>query len=257
MKNRNLSFNFCLPLILLLLSCGKKTDINGKVVDPIGNGMQGVSVMIENSSFKSVTDENGNYSIDYAPGSFKLIYSKSGYTTHELELNLSTKVNYPADSVVMYPIPENEGIYFLDGNRLVSLCELQVKEREWSQSWPLRNFSIFYIDNLDKISKNNEINEGQVIFIDTYPQSIKLARLSNNGYVQSYSYSFSDTKYDYNGILNDKSERFGEEKILLRSAQVKPGIYAWVQVGQTFSGYTRPISNKLAFAFKVVPITEN
>ncbi|MDZ7821596.1 MAG: carboxypeptidase-like regulatory domain-containing protein [Candidatus Marinimicrobia bacterium] len=217
-----------------------------------GKGLQDVSVVIEKTSYKSITDKNGNYSIDYAPGNFKLIYSKSGYTTEELELNLSTKDYYPADSILMYPIPKNKGIYYLDGNSLVSLYELKLKEREWKEYPKITIYS--YIDNLPTDLKKYEINEKHITFIDTYPHFIKLAKVRREGIhgkIQHYSYYWSDVKYMYNGLVKYETKSVGKEKLLLKSAKLTPGIYAWVSVFENFYGNIHIKNDGTAFIFVV------
>jgi len=246
--------------LLLIASCGNKSRVTGKVLDKAGKGIDSVMVLIEKSNFKTITDKQGNYSIDYAPGTFKIIYSKTGYTTHELELNLSNKTKYPAETVELYPIPKNKGIYLFEGNKLIPLKETYVKERtgrDPNQDWG--NYSLYQINNLNKIVKETKIKAGTIKFIDTNPEAIKVACLQTSGdigIIQYYTYNWSNPKYKYNGLINDNKKRVGKEKLLIRSVQVKPGTYAWVQVGKTFDGRYRPIGNKKCFVFNIVPSEE-
>ena len=70
-------------LLVLVSGCSKK-DIEGVIKDPFGNGVAGVSVQILKTQFKTVTDRDGRYSLDYVPGTFTIRYLKDGYTTHRL-----------------------------------------------------------------------------------------------------------------------------------------------------------------------------
>ncbi len=85
--------------------------IKGKVVDPAGNGLVGVIVRIENSSYKTVTEKDGTYLIDYTPGSFNVRFTKDGYTVGSIELNLYSKDLFPAEAIILYPIYPKDKIY--------------------------------------------------------------------------------------------------------------------------------------------------
>ena len=59
-------YSLILLLSLFLFSCSKYKE--GEVRDNFGKPVNGVMVSIENSNFKSFTDPNGNYKLDYVPG---------------------------------------------------------------------------------------------------------------------------------------------------------------------------------------------
>ena len=244
------SLLFLLSLVIIgfsMLSCGNQYKIIGQVIAPDSTGVEGVTIKVDNSTFSAVTDNKGKYSIDYAPGSFKLIFSKNGHTTHTIDLNITAKTIFPAETVMIYPIPEKKGIYYLDGNQLIEIKASAVREREWTR-YP-KNYSQYYIVGDRKNTQS--IRPGILHFIDTNTNRLILARLNDN-LIQSFSYSWGDWEYGYDGFFKDKSEdNIGKENIKLRTVEVKPGYYAWVEVVETFSGKIRPDKNKRSFPFCV------
>lgn len=65
-----------------LLGCGKNeedSNIMGKVINVFGDPLGGVHVSIENSEFTSITGQDGMYSLDYVPGTIKIVYTKEGF----------------------------------------------------------------------------------------------------------------------------------------------------------------------------------
>ncbi len=103
---------FALLAILLPFTIGcERKDIQGLVRDPFGNGLDSVSVQVLKSAFISTTNKKGAYASDYVPGTFMLKFSKPGYTTMHLELAIQQKMRFPAELVVMYPIPPEAGFY--------------------------------------------------------------------------------------------------------------------------------------------------
>ena len=68
-------------------SCSK--NLEGIVKDNFNNPVKHVLVKIENSNFKTLTDENGKYSLDYAAGSFNIHFSKENFVSTTLDLNIS------------------------------------------------------------------------------------------------------------------------------------------------------------------------
>ncbi|MDO9566449.1 MAG: carboxypeptidase-like regulatory domain-containing protein [Candidatus Desulfaltia sp.] len=234
--------------------CGKK-GVTGQVVDSGGNELKGVSVKIEKSTFSTLTDEEGKYLIDYAPGSFTIIFSKDDYTSHKLELNISNMALFPAETIMMYPIPKEKGIYFLDGNKLIALNPLQIQKIEFKHK--NKNYTQYYINRPD-IPKSFVVKSDIIQFIDTNLEPIRFARLrlkDTNWLIERYYYEWG-IKYDYNGFIEDKKQRIGEEQILLRSIKKEPGVYCLVGVYKgMMSEKIHPDTDKKAYPF-IVPVPE-
>jgi len=249
-------FGTLLLSMLLLTSCGKKAAITGKVVDITGEGLDSVTVAIEKSAFKTITDKQGNYSIEYAPGNFKLTYSKPSWTSHELELNLSTEMKYPAEIVELCPSPAKKGIYLLEGSKIVPLNEVLVEFNKIKQGTE-RDLVRYSINDLNKIDWKTKIKAGNLNFLDSYPEPMQVARLHDEGYwgnIQEYSYNWfrrGDVQFVYNGFTGDSYRKAGKANMLIRSIKAQQGIYVWIQVHKGFGGVNCPAAGTKAFLFKV------
>ena len=66
--------------------------ITGKIVNEKGEPLSGVSISIQGTSKGTVTDNNGNYSLNVAPNAV-LIVSYIGYTTQEVKVNNQNVIN--------------------------------------------------------------------------------------------------------------------------------------------------------------------
>jgi hypothetical protein len=69
---------------------------------------------LEGSRLRATTDKQGRYAINYAPGTFKLVFTKLGYARAELNLNIAGKIEFPAKTVHMDKLPSGSG-YFTFG----------------------------------------------------------------------------------------------------------------------------------------------
>ena len=105
-------FSFIL-LVLILLSCGKKVTVKGRVYNPIDNkGIEGVDVQLSRSKVgffsydgagskvieNTTTDQDGNYLIDYRHNnrSFRLFFSvdeEKYINTEPVQYNISQQNN--------------------------------------------------------------------------------------------------------------------------------------------------------------------
>lgn len=250
-----------IPFTLLLVittftfsGCGKK-GINGHIIDSAGIGLKGVSVDIEKSSFTTVTDDGGNYLIDYVPGNFTIVFSKNGYTTHKVELNISSKTLFPAESIMMYPIPEEEGLYFLEGNKLISLNPIRINK--YVSNTSKGKHIIYSVDvDISDLFKSFIPESGVIQFIDTSPEDERFARIEMEDLlIENYYYSWGDYEYVYNGFIKDDIRKIGEEQLILRSIKYDPGAYCIVGVTKRLSGIIHTDENKKAYPF-IVPIAK-
>ena len=58
-------------------------QLTGKVSDPAGDGLPGVSVKVKGTSQGTVTDGSGNYSINISSKNAVLVFSSIGYINKE------------------------------------------------------------------------------------------------------------------------------------------------------------------------------
>ena len=159
---------------LIFLSACSSQQIHGKVLDLFGKGIEGVSVTIGGSPFSARTDSSGECSIDYAPGVLHLRFSKLRYTTQALDLTLAQKADFPAEMIMLYPIPKNSGFYYLGSDHVVQLGATAVLHQgrtvamsavDWYRAGPV---------------SGPTIKAGRAVFIDTDPADQRLAKLAAN-----------------------------------------------------------------------------
>lgn len=84
-----------LALIGLIVSTTIAQNINvkGKVTDSNGTSLPGVSIIIEDATRGTVTDNDGNYNLSDVPAKGSLIFSFVGYLKNELTINNRTMIN--------------------------------------------------------------------------------------------------------------------------------------------------------------------
>src|SRR5215217_9592942 len=71
---------FSLVAILASIT-GFSQSIKGKITDEKnGSGLPGVSILIQGTNNGTVTDPDGNFSLNASDGSYKLVVSFIGYT---------------------------------------------------------------------------------------------------------------------------------------------------------------------------------
>lgn len=251
---------------VMLGGCETEKRIHGTVRDVFGAPLAGAEVGINDTAYRSVTDDSGSFSIDYAPGRFFLRIGKQGFTTHALEINISEKSDYPLGDIVLLPLPPDpDGAYLIDetAKRLVRLPNLAtVERREKSSGWMESDvsFSLRYRDDLveaqqrgDEVPSELYLSAGNFRFVGAALESHALLRIrSGEG---SLLHSFEIGPMGRKDIYLDAPEvvfdRVGTEQILLRSVQLKPGRYAWVPYGKTMMGVSMPIADKDVFPFCV------
>lgn len=94
-KYRNLTRYFYSLLLTMLVMTGayaQDVTVKGKVNDEQGQGLPGVSVLVKGTSTGTVTDIEGNYTVN-APGTATLVFSFIGYITQEIPLGNKTSLD--------------------------------------------------------------------------------------------------------------------------------------------------------------------
>lgn len=222
---------FLLFFATLFSGCGKNERIVGKVQDVFANPLADVTVKIQKSTFSAKTDNSGSYSLDYAPGSMKLIFSKTGYTTHILDLDIQQKSYFPAEIITLYPIPQENGLYYIDTEKkqLLKLEENGIVEEfksqyRWSMSW---NCRYFVFGSSKSVAS---IKPGKIMFIDRIPYFIMLSTLKKDGLIYQGDLSMASRSDKYSGFIKEKILRVGEENLLIRTFELSHGSYAWVHM---------------------------
>ena len=82
---------FCL-FAMIPSALAQKRTITGKITDANGNGMPFVNVTVKGTNVGTVTNADGNYSIEVPEGSKTLVYSYTGMQTQEVNLTGANEV---------------------------------------------------------------------------------------------------------------------------------------------------------------------
>ncbi len=102
---------------------GPVAEIEGRVIDDKGDPLSGVAVNISKTRYETLTDDAGQYIIPYAPGRFEIIYSKFGYVSKTLLLDIQEKVEFPAETIVLEQDDYNSSVERLGAFLLRTLAE--------------------------------------------------------------------------------------------------------------------------------------
>jgi hypothetical protein len=253
MKNLKPSVLFIMA-ILLLNGCGS-SEIQGTVKDPFGNNMEGVEVSIEKSDLKSSTGKDGRYSIPYVLGTFALKYSKPGYTTQKVSLTIAEKTRFPAQTVTIYPIPKEPGLYYIGEKSLIKMSPNKTIMQEiYDNSVDKGQVNFFPKDRI----MESPLKAGKAQFIDRSSLPLIPMRILADGRFLQLLTSMKgfDIKVAYDGLIKEEVTNMGEENLLVRTINCDPGIYAWVEFAQEihpFVGRKLPKRWGTCYAFEATP----
>ena len=151
-----------ISIIFGLLSC-KKAAIQGKVVDPFQNPINNVKVTIMGSTFSDITNSNGEYSIEFAPGAdINISFTKKDFANASLKFIISTESRFPAATLVMYPSPSEEGLYYLTKESYRPMIKAKYLDHfEGSGEYGYYSGTEIFPDNFPKIKISDSL-----VFID-------------------------------------------------------------------------------------------
>lgn len=175
---KNLLFIGLLTLSLFLSSC-KKT-INGTITDNFNQPVENARVYILNTAFEDLSNSNGKFNLDYAPGMIDFRIKKDGYYNISRPIQINEHSNYPLGDILMIRYPEYMGLYFKADTNYIQIPEitLELKSTSKQESYRL----IYFYDNY-------LIPNPDSVF------SIKVKSLEN-----IEMYSFSDKNWQLTGI---------------------------------------------------------
>jgi hypothetical protein len=230
---------YLLLIVFCFVGCGKKERIEGVVQDAFGNPLKDVSVKIEKTTFTSNTDGSGKYSIDYAPGSVKLIFSKEGYTTINLDLSIQQKSHFPAETIVLYPNPKEAGFYILT-NEVIKLPPEPVRKLTSRDNSQMKSDSIYYKIGDDRtkymIDSNKEkypkVKEGNLKFIKTAKDTYYLLKVSDDGVLADHTTGFyGPSKQHYINSIKSGIDvkKVGDPSLTVITVQSTKGCFAFCQ----------------------------
>lgn len=213
--------------VFLLTACGPRAKVAGEVRDGFGSALQGVAVSVPGTQFKAVTDTEGRYEIQYAPGRFQVNFTKDGYLAKTLDFEVVTETEVPAEQVVLIKIPQEAGVYFWGAEDYVSLGsgKLEFSSVEHGFSWdqPLRTDTYRVDGEFVRVASPSLLR-----FVDNVPHPMGLFALDSEGYIMVRQKAWLSTKDDVTPI-KEATNRLAEG-IVERTAELAPGLYAFAQV---------------------------
>lgn len=208
-------------LLLTLAPACQSAAIEGQVLDHAGQGLAGVTVAVEKSTWSAQTDTLGRYSVPFAPGSFTVSYSKPAHTSESVDLDIQGTVAFPAAEVTLFPQPAEKGLYVLGSDGPKGLGPAAMDIQKVASGWTTRT-KVFCTGEGDQV-----LPAGAATFIDTSPIPYRLARLGGYGLVWQNGDPEEGEVYD--GRIVDERERKGAEGLVLRKTTLTPGQWAWIQ----------------------------
>lgn len=111
---------FCVYIFLLFICLTAYADgsgtLSGKVINGFGAPIDGVNVKIEGTDFKAITDNGGNYKINYRPGVTKLIFTKESFTKNIVSVNTLEITDIDFKTVTLWKYPQKGGMYLIKEN---------------------------------------------------------------------------------------------------------------------------------------------
>ena len=119
-------------LCLSLAGCAgaQPAAIKGTVTDNFGQPVAGAEVRIANSAFATKTDDKGQFSIEYVPGSFVVKIGAAGHSAREVALDLRERAEFPLDSTVLTRYPSGKGLFLLGSADYVPLLPARIGSTE-------------------------------------------------------------------------------------------------------------------------------
>src|SRR5688500_2925612 len=73
-----------------IIASAQTTTVKGTIKDANGQALQGASIQLQGSKTGTIADDNGNFSLNVAPGNYTLIVSFAGYVTERTEISVNT-----------------------------------------------------------------------------------------------------------------------------------------------------------------------
>jgi TonB-linked SusC/RagA family outer membrane protein len=90
---RRIFYFLLLAVSLSTQAFGQSRTISGKISDAGGFGLPGVTIAAKGSTSGTVSDGNGNYSLNVPSGVQSLVYSYIGFTSQEILIGDKTQIN--------------------------------------------------------------------------------------------------------------------------------------------------------------------
>jgi hypothetical protein len=234
------------PASPTISSSGSAANLAGKVFDCFGKPLAGVSVAVQNTRFSTTTDEQGNYSLGYVPGTIQVSYNKDGYYATNLTFQIATPSPYPVQDLLLFKELPDKGIFFIGENDYVkSFNSIQMKNSESKQfSWTAANTENQYFVTGAAISIDNSDHDFRFVFNNENgdsPATTVLFRVqSGSPFLRRVQYGLGNIKLLGDQINSGTVSQIGNFK--LWTGHLNPGYYLFV------TEYNPELDNYTSFA---------
>ncbi|KKK77136.1 hypothetical protein LCGC14_2856640, partial [marine sediment metagenome] len=84
---------FCFLILFVSMSYAQDRSVTGTVIDDAGDGIPGVSIIVQGTTTGAITDLDGKYTLNVPAEATTLLYSYVGMTTQQVEIGDQTVID--------------------------------------------------------------------------------------------------------------------------------------------------------------------
>ena len=99
-KGNSRFFLFTVCFLMFSLGLAAQAQIKGKVTDAQGNGLAGITVNVQNTTYSTATDLSGNYTLsaNLRPGTYSVVFSGVGFRSVTQQANVTAAGDVSVDA---------------------------------------------------------------------------------------------------------------------------------------------------------------
>ena len=227
-----------LSLMLALMAgglsgCESGAVVEGLVVDFQGQPLPGVAVIHARDGAQTITNALGTYRLRIQPGETGLEYRKTGYTPGNLQLNIERPRLVEANTVLLWPLPIEKGVYLFKDFRYHELERMEPEAYQQEDGSPL-----LALPRTPEME--TDLESLRLLCYDMPPFDVRLHRLSEITARKPMTGAVEETVWGPVETISILSAPIDEpEQLLLEIdllSTLQPGVYA-VHWG-ALDGYT-------------------
>jgi len=193
MKNGFLTF----VLLFITITVCSQTYVNGTIRGEKNSPLEGASIYLNNTTFGTVSDKNGNFSLKVRKGNYELVVSYIGHKTTFIKINTNSKIDFLNIHLVLEDIV---------------LDEIVLKKTAYNLKWKnnLYTFKKFFLGQTALASKCKILNP-KVLHFDYDKKTSTLSAVAKEplkikhkglGYLITYdlvTFSLKEDQLEYLG----------------------------------------------------------
>lgn len=216
----------CSAFCLIALTC--KAQVTGVVQDGFRNPLGNVEVSITGTTLKTTTRGSGEYSLRYVPGKFAIHFAKEGYTDFTVNQDVSVETNVPLETVVLYKLPSEQGIWFFGPNDYIPLKTGRLNLIGGSRE----KFQWVYDMTYQVFGEYTRIPQAESYrFLDTSPAKLVLLKVGDNNVVATRRENFAGMGNTNAVAIKDNWKEIATKegvRIGVRQVSLQPARYVYV-----------------------------